>query len=144
MRRRAAGPCPLEPSPGKRAGGLGDPGGPRSAGWPANQRGGRASARSPAAGTAFPGRRRGSAGPLGWPPLALPKKGRRCLPLGIVCPWDVCFFPVLFVRCPWLPPIVAPVVNFTKKKKEKPFPTSKALGSFAFFYWVFQNDLRRG
>lgn len=80
------------------------------------------------------------------------EKGRRCLLLGIVCPWNVCFFSVLFVRCPWLPPIVVPVVNFTpppppppKNKKIKKTLPRKALGSFAFlFFWMLQNSLRGG
>lgn len=62
-----------------------------------------------AAGTAFAGG--GGAGPASGAPSE--ERARR-RPLGIVCPWNVCFGSVLFVCCPWLPLIVVPGVNFTQ------------------------------
>lgn len=88
------------------------------AGGPAERPGG---GPGPIGGDSLPGRRRESAGPLCWPPLTLPKKGRRCLPLRIVCPWNVYFFSVLFVR--WLPLAASDCRSgsefYHKKKKRK-------------------------
>lgn len=100
---------------GRRAGGRAGrvPQEARSAGWRAGRRGGRAErGRRPIGWYSLPERRPGSAWPLCWPLQTVPKKGRGCLPLGFVCPWNV-YFSVLFVRCPWQPPMVVPVVNFT-------------------------------
>ena len=90
---------------GRRAGGRAGrvPQEARSAGWRAGR---------PIGWYSLPERRPGSAWPLCWPLQTVPKKGRGCLPLGFVCPWNV-YFSVLFVRCPWQPPMVVPVVNFT-------------------------------
>lgn len=135
MRRRAAGPFPLEPSPGKRAGGLGGPGSPGERNGGPAERPGRDP--GPIGGDSLPGRRPDSAGPLCWPPLTLPKKGRRCLPLRIVCPWNVYFFSVLFVR--WLPLAASDCrsgsefYHLKKKDRKKKKRNDPGLGSFAFF-----------
>lgn len=87
------------------------------AGGPAERPGG---GPGPIGGDSLPGRRRDSAGPLCWPPLTLPKRGDdacRCA----LCVHGMCISSLfsLCVGCPWLPPIVVPVVNFTKRKKKK-------------------------
>lgn len=99
-----------ERPPGARSGEIGGEGAiPADPWWPGPPTGGCAER---VCGRQRFGKAAGVRAPSCSPPVTPPRRGRGCLPPGFVCPWNQCFFSVLFVHCPWLPPIVVPGVNF--------------------------------